>query len=245
MAELFTFTVSHFSEKARWGLELGGVRFDEKRLLPGPHMLTTRRLAKHSWVPIYRDGATVVQGSTAILDHAVEKLGATKLAPPAGEEARAKELEALADHAFGLGVQRVGYDSLLAYPKEMKELWAQDGPAWGKAFYGVTFSFMARTIRKLYKISPARVAKAKEDFVAAFDVFDAQLGDKPYLFGDAPTRVDVALSALLGPLATPKEHLVKWPRLPDDLAAFAAPLRDRPTFRHVLSMYAKHRNRPS
>ena len=32
---LYTFQVSHFSEKARWALDWKGVKYHERRLLPG------------------------------------------------------------------------------------------------------------------------------------------------------------------------------------------------------------------
>ena len=45
MLELYTFNLSHFSEKARWALDYEGISYEERILLPGPHQLVTRRIA--------------------------------------------------------------------------------------------------------------------------------------------------------------------------------------------------------
>ena len=45
---LYTFQISHFSEKARFALDLSGIPYEEKRLLPGAHIVTTRRIATTS-----------------------------------------------------------------------------------------------------------------------------------------------------------------------------------------------------
>ena len=38
MTRLYTFTISHFAEKARWSLDYKGIRYQEKRLVPGSHV---------------------------------------------------------------------------------------------------------------------------------------------------------------------------------------------------------------
>ena len=45
MLKLYTFNLSHFSEKARWALDYEGISYEERMLLPGPHQLVTRRMA--------------------------------------------------------------------------------------------------------------------------------------------------------------------------------------------------------
>ena len=41
MFELYDFTFSHYSEKARWALDFKGVPYTPRHLLPGFHMRTT------------------------------------------------------------------------------------------------------------------------------------------------------------------------------------------------------------
>src|SRR4029078_1155150 len=44
MFELYDFTFSHYSEKARWALDFKGVPYTPRHLSPGFHMRTTRKL---------------------------------------------------------------------------------------------------------------------------------------------------------------------------------------------------------
>jgi hypothetical protein len=44
-ARLYTFTISHFAEKARWALDYKGIRYQEKRLVPGSHLPVVKRIS--------------------------------------------------------------------------------------------------------------------------------------------------------------------------------------------------------
>ena len=241
---LNTFRISHFSEKVRWVLDVEQLPYDERRLLPGPHLLVTRRLCNASTVPILEHSGNVVQGSGLILDYLTNALGLSKFTPLADDAARGAELEALADHAFGLGVQRISYFYILEDRKTVIGLWTEGGPAWGRAFYTLTYPLLSREVRKLYDCTPDAVARAKERFRTAMQRFDEELASRPYLGGERPNRADVTVAALLAPLCRPPEHLVAWPELPPPLAEFAAAFQDSRTWQHALSMYRLHR-RPS
>lgn len=166
MIQLYTFTISHFSEKARWALDFEKVRYSERRLLPGPHQLVTRRLARRSSVPVLVEGRRVIQGSSAILDYLEQEVPGCRLAPDARVAAWSRELESKADHAFGLGVQRIFYAVLLAERETVIDLWTQGGPFWGRAFYGAAYPLVARVVARMYKTQAGAVARAKDRFRA-------------------------------------------------------------------------------
>lgn len=246
MMRLSTFTLSHFSEKARWALDLNGIPFIDRRLVPGAHMLTIRRRSPKTTVPVLEHDGSVIQGSSAILDYIEERLGKTRLAPPRGEEGRSRELEALADKAFGRGTQRVFYATLLDHPSTVIDLWSQGGPFWARSFVTVTYPLIARVIRKKYSVREEKVRESKDLFRRAFDTFDAALEKGgPFILGDALSRIDVTVAALLAPMCEPPEHELRWPeRSPPELAAFLADFENRPTFSFAKRMYRNHR-RPS
>lgn len=241
---LTTFVISHFSEKARWALDFTGVEYRERRLLPGPHLLVTRRLAANTSVPILEHAGRVTQGSSAILDYLANELGKAALEPDPANAGRARELEALADRAFGLGVQRIAYYHLLAPPRQgVIQLFTQRGPWWGRPFYALTSPLVAKEICRLYEITPERAAESKAVFRAAIAEFDDELRGRAYLGGERPNRVDITVAALLAPFCRPPEHLVRWPELPERLAEFAHEFSDTRTWQHVLNMYRQHRLR--
>ena len=249
MIRLYTFNLSHFSEKARWALDYEGIAYEEKVLLPGPHQLVTRRIAKKTEVPILQHDGEYVQGSGAILDYIADRLGGRKLAPRSAEErARALEIEQEADQAFGRGVQRVLYSVMLKpeHASKVVDLWVDNGPKWARTFYGFTFPVIASVVKRMYKTtSPELVAKSQDHFLSMMDRLDAQLARAPYLGGEHPGRLDISVAALLGPMCAPPEHHVRWPSTPPELQPFEAQLKARPTWAHVLRMYREHRRSKS
>lgn len=242
--KLYTFAVSHFSEKARWTLDLAGLDYEEVILLPGPHAVTIRRLARRTTVPVLADDGHVVQGSSRIIDHVEQRTG-SRLTPADPEKARAaKEIEQLADRAFGLGSQRIFYEALLPDRRTVIDVWTQHGPWWGKAFYALSYPLLRRGVSRLYDIQPASVARSKELFFEAMDRTDRALAGQRYLAGDRLSRADVTVAALLAPLCRPAEHLIRWPEVPQALFGFTEALLGRPTCEHALRMYREHRGRP-
>ena len=245
MLRLYTFNLSHFSEKARWALDYEGIAYEEKILTPGPHQLTTRRIGKRTEVPILQHDSRYIQGSGAILDYIADTLGGAKLTPAAGDaRARSLEVERAVDQAFGRGVQRVLYAVLLKpeHAHHVVDLWSERGPGWARPFYAVTFPVISRVVQRMYKTNrPELVAEAQDRFVSMMDELDALLARAPYLGGERPSRLDISVASLLGPVCQPKEHHVKWPATPPELHAFEARLMGRPTWDHVLRMYREHR----
>jgi glutathione S-transferase len=241
-ARLTTFRISHFSEKARWAFDWSGLEYVERALLPGVHVPFVRRIAPRTTVPVLEHHGRVIQGSGAILDYLEDELGAKALAAPPAMAARGAELERLADRAFGLGIQRIFYDAFLDRPKDVTDVWSQQGPAWGRPFYAIARPFIVRQVRRLYRITPDVVESAKDAFRRAFDETDRILESSPYLLGDRPSRADVTVAALLAPACRPPEHVVRWPTaVPERLVGFLHEHESRPTFNWVLRMYREHR----
>lgn len=241
MLRLYTFTISHFSEKARWAMEHAKIDFEEKRLLPGPHLFTIKRLAKKSSVPVLVHDAAVIQGSSAVLDYVQHTLGALQLAPPKGREEDASALEARTDRAFGAGIQTILYDVLLHDPSKVVDLWTQGGPFWGRAFYAVAFGAITKNLVRMYKIRPPHVDQAKDLFRKTMDETDRLIENRPYFFGDTPCRVDFGIAALLAPICRPPEHLLQWPELSEEAANVCNEFAGRPTWDFTLRMYREHR----
>jgi glutathione S-transferase len=243
MIRLYTFNISHFSEKVRWTLDYEGIPYEERVLLPGPHQLVTRRIAPRTHVPVLEHDGQYVQGSSAIIDYVADRLGGTKLsAIDSTERVKALEVEKKLDQVFGRGVQQVLYSALLKDRRTVTDLWSFGGPFWARGFYGVAFPAIASAVKRMYKTTDVEgVARAKQRFAAAFDELDAVLAKQPYLGGDTPNRTDITLAALLAPVCRVPGHRIKWPEMPPELADVEASLCGRPTWNHVFRMYRDHR----
>jgi glutathione S-transferase len=241
--ELYTFTISHFSEKARWTLDACRIAYEERRLLPGAHVIRMRRLrTPGTTVPVLVDEDRVIQGSEAILDHVVQLRGGSRLAPPAELASRARELERRVDLAFGLGIQRIFYAVLMRERRQVVEMWTQRGPWWGRAFYAVTFPLAARRVAEMYQTSPEAVGEARAELRDAFEACERELADQRYLLGRL-SRTDITVASLLAPLCRPPEHVLRWPSaMPDELAEFVRPFEGRPLWEYVRRLYREDRH---
>ena len=243
MLRLYTFTISHFSEKVRWAFDFEGVAYREKVLVPGPHQLVTLRHAPKSHVPLVEHDGRYVQGSSEILDYLHDALGARRLTSADPDaRARARALEQRLDRAFGLGVQRIVYSEMVKHRAELTALWSAGGPFWARGFFALAYPVVVKAVQSMYRTTDrGAVEDAKQLFLRTFDELDAVLARQPYLGGHAPDRTDITAAALLAPVCAPPEHMVKWPAVPGELADFHSQLQGRPTWNHALSMYRQHR----
>jgi glutathione S-transferase len=252
MTQLYTFWVSHFSEKARWCLDYEGVPFEDTHLLPGPHVLTVRKLAPRSEVPLLIHEGEIIQGSGAIIDAIPRLFGKTRLQPwlAGGQhnsdlKLRCEELELWIDECFGRSIQGLAYDVILNHREHLVELWAYKGPWWAASFYWLIYPMLKRDVRKKYCPDPESGALCRAQLLSGLDRMDAILETSPYLLGEVPTRADITVAALLSPLVRPPEHPMQWPDYPQELVDLAASLEGRRTIEFVRHMYREHRNQNS
>ena len=88
--------------------------------------------------------------------------------------------------------------------------------------------------------SDRRAELARAKILAALDRLEAELGPGDYLVGDGFTVADLTAASLLYPLVQPPEG-PRFPQPPEALERFRAPLKERPGYRWVQEMFAKHR----
>jgi glutathione S-transferase len=88
--------------------------------------------------------------------------------------------------------------------------------------------------------SDRRAELARAKILAAFDRLESELGSGDYLVGDGFTVADLTAASLLYPLVQPPEGPA-LPPAPEALERFRAPLKERPGYRWVQKMFAKHR----
>lgn len=249
MLTLYTFWVSHFSEKARWALDRAGVAYREQCLSPGLHILTTRRLASRTTVPLLRQRGRVIQGSSDIIDY-VEEVLAPQSALASGqtdrERAEDRALERELDTALGRTTQRLVYAAGASAPDYWRELWSAGSPPWVARFYRLTLPWLSKQVHRMYRsLDPQAVAQASATLAATADRLDALLLERPYLAGDRPGRADYATAAFLAPVVQPPEHPCPWPAAPAVIREPFSALEDRPIAEHVRRMYREHRGRAS
>ncbi|MEM1236878.1 MAG: glutathione S-transferase [Pseudomonadota bacterium] len=235
---LHTFSISHFSEKARWGLDWAGIDYELRPTIPIAHMLNARRLkVPQTSVPILEfDDAPPIQGSAAILDWAAEH-GSL----PSGAE----DIEARVDAKLGRAIIYYFYgEAAIDQPATIPPLFTQ-GLTPGKArLFRVTWPAIRQLMIRGMGLSAQGRARARDKILTELDWLDAALSDgRPFFAGDAPGRGDIAAAALLAPLVQPPEHPVYGDHLtvPPLMAADTAAWRERPVMRLVARLYRAYR----
>ncbi len=242
---LYTFSVSHFSEKIRWALDFAHVPYTEKPLVPFFHIPTTLRLGggKFTTVPIVVAGDEKIQDSTRILNWLEANRAPFPLLPKDAEERKTvMELEAQFDR-MGAQLIRYAYADVLDNKEGVLTLWTLDANAVQAAVLRLAYPLLKPLFKKNGGITVANVGKAQTMIQEALDLIAARTSAKqPYLVGGAFSAADLTAAALLAPLVCPDEHPVySLASYREGIAPQVAQWQSHPAFIWVRRMYATHR----
>jgi glutathione S-transferase len=243
--KLLEFPHSHYCEKARWALDYKRVPFAPVAIMPGLHMLTVRRYAPDTSVPVLLNRRQVVQGSGAIIDYLEQHYPEPSLTPAdAGERRACLDIERTMDDRLGENIRRVLYDRLLAYPDFIRHCFTHPMPRIKQWSFSLFYPILRQKIHQTYVISAARVGRARREFDAAMSELEKKLEAQHYLVGERFSRADLSVASMLSLLVMPPEHPFPWQEIPDPQARrFFDEYRDHPVYSWVGQMYREHRQR--
>jgi glutathione S-transferase len=242
---LWHLEISHYNEKVRWALDHKGVAHVRRAVTPGLQELTARRLRAGRTVPVLEmNGRRAIGDSTKIIEEIERRWPQPPLYPadPA-ERSRALELEEYFDEQCGPDARRVLFNDTLGEPETFVAM-----------FYGANrrriglleplTPLFFRLVKWRFSIRAETVEESREKLRAAFDKVEADLSPSGYLVGESFTVADLTAASILGLIVVPPEFpYIKVP--PDERTAqfrrFRDSLKDRPGFKWVEDMYARHR----
>ena len=246
MITLYQFQFSHFCEKARWALDYKGLSYRIENLLPGLHLRTIRDLAPLSTVPVIRDGETVVQDSTEIIDHLDRHYPQALLTPeslPQAEAARDRELDLAA--RIGIPLRLWLFRYLLDDRETALRIMLDEVKAKERMLFERMFPKMREHMLLTMNINETSANRAKETFSAALKELDEQVTKAPFLIADRFSRVDLTACSLLSPFCTPRlDDTQAAELLPRAVSDLRGAHRERPYFNWVLETYRKYRATP-
>lgn len=198
--ELHQFSHSHFCEKARWALDLKGVRHLRINYLPGPHVPRIRSISGQTQVPVLKVDGRFVHGSAAIVD-LVEKRWPTPALYPAEPAARdeALAIQARLDEDLDPDIRRAGFECMLEDAAYVTATFAPDKPAWTRRLYQATFPLTRIVMKKAMNITPEAARRSRAKVEAALDFLAEKSAATGYLVGDAFSVADLTAVSLLGP----------------------------------------------
>ncbi len=241
---LWHLEISHYNEKVCWALDYKRVPHVRRAVRPGLQELRARRLRAGRTVPILQLNGRAIGDSTRIIAEIERRWPEPPLYPSDPEERRrALELEEYFDETCGHDLRRVLFNDNLAEPEKFLGMFL--GPDHPRLGLLKTLSpVLAPVLKRRYEIRPDRVARSRDVVRAALEKVEAEAGPAGYLVGGAFTVADLTAASILGLIVVPPEF--PYVKLhPDERAAqfreFRASLKDRPGFKWVEDMYARHR----
>jgi glutathione S-transferase len=232
----------------RWALDYKRVPHVRRAVTPGLQELRARRLRSGRTVPILQLDGRAIGDSTAIIGEIERRWPNPPLYPSDPEERRrALELEEYFDESCGHDLRRVLFNDNLAEPEKFLGMfYGPDHPRLGllKALSPV----LAPVVKWRYEIQPDRVAHSHEVARAALQKVEDETGPGGHLVGRSFTVADLTAASILGLIVVPPEFpYIKLQ--PDERARqfreFRTSLQDRPGFKWVEDMYARHRGTSS
>ena len=244
---LITIPMSHYCEKARWGLERLNIDYHEERHLQVFHYPRTYWVSRGPLVPVLIDDGAVISDSTAILKYLDRYADeSTRLYPQEPDLRREVEaLEELFDEELGVESRRWVYYHMLPHP------WAgfrtvTDGAPWHeKLLAPIFFPFIGWLIVHKLKVRTAAVTSGIVRSREIIRQLEERLSDgRRYLVGGRFTAADLSLACMLAPFVMPPNYGVPLPSpetLPTSMARDVASFRQTRTGRYVLHLFETHR----
>jgi glutathione S-transferase len=248
-AILITIPLSHYCEKARWGLDRVALPYREEPHAPLLHRLATRR-NDGGTVPVLVHGGNRYIDSSDILRHADEVCGGNLLYPrDAALRREVDEFEELFDMELGPHTRRWAYAYLLPQTKLIRDVWSRGAPRLEASLLPVITPLARRLVRMAYKITPQGAQRSLERVRGVFQQVDERLSrGRRFLAGERFTAADLTFAALAAPVLFPVECRAVYPELevvPAAMREEALRLRDTDAGRFALRMFSQERGRTS
>jgi glutathione S-transferase len=226
---LLTIPISHYCEKARWGLQRAGVAYREEPHVQGLHRLYARRAAGTATVPVLLTSTGAIGESEQILEWCDRDLAPERRLFGSAEPQR-REILALSrrfDAGLGPSGRRLIYVRMFAQRKLLLKYNNQGVPAHEAMLIRRGLPLMGRFVSRALGITPG-VEVADEALVwREFDFVAGLLADgRPYLTGERFTAADLTFAALAAPIVMPSVYGCALPA-PEELDAPTAALLSR------------------
>lgn len=247
---LYTFAMSHYSEKIRWVLDHCELPYQEVCLTPMFHIRPALRMGGQgkTHLPILKANDRCVQDSRAILQFLQQQHGQHALLNGLNQQA----VQQTCDRFDGIGrdVARYLYaNSFGRSDAAIKDLWTAHASRWQSMAIRAGYPLIRKGFQQKLGIHrTAGVARAAQRIHDTLGWLDQQLAQRPAgqlaLHGPQLSVADITAAALLAPLACPPEHPVYGtPEFSDAMAGATANWQDRPGIQWVRSLYQQQRGR--
>ncbi len=244
--KLITIPMSHYCEKARWGLEYAGIAYREEAHLQGFHYLAVAGKKSGGMVPVLSGADICISESSRILKWIDRSLAAERKLYPDALASRIDALEHDYDHRLGVESRRwVYFHWKAAPPREVLRIAGQGTPVWERALAPVVIPFVLKFIENKLDVGANQVQAGRGIIDETFDRV-ANLLDKgqAFLCGDRFTAADLSFACMAAPLVMPAEYGIRLPtadRIPEAARADFERYRAHPAGQYAMRLFQAYR----
>lgn len=239
---LITIPMSHYCEKARWGLELAGTTYSEEAHLQVFHYWAVRGLNSKGMAPVLVDGSQAITHSTDILKYLDQLCPPDQKLYPPEILAEVEALENFFDEGLGIESRRWVYFHWLKVPtKDVLRTAAQMTPSWQRVLAPYIFPVFRIYLSRHLKISEHNIVAGREIIEQAFNRVEQLLSDgRPFLCGSQFTAADLAFASMAAAILLPPEYGIRLPTLeeaPADARADVQKFRAHSAGQYALRLF--------
>lgn len=243
---LITIPISHYCEKARWGLDRTKVRYAVEGHMPVFHWAATMPRRGRT-VPMLVTPHGTLTDSTDILRFADHCAGAADKIYPRGnaEAAEVLALEEEYDKYLGPATRRFVYFHTLGDKSRVLAMLGHGVSPLQKRLMATGFPVVRAMMRRAMKIDEPNTERSLARIRKIFDDVGARLRDgRRYLVGERFSVADLTFASLAAPVLFPDEYGVPVGDLADLPAAMRPvvdELRATPAGAFALKMFREER----
>jgi len=241
---LYTFAMSHYSEKIRWTLDASNINYREVRMTPVFHVLPALIMGMRgkTTLPVLKTPQATIQDSSRILLWLEKTHAPFALIPPS----LSQDIHAVEHHfdAIGKDVARALYAASFGKGDDhILKLWTDHATPGQAIFVRKAYPLIRWAFRRKLNITQQGSERAHRRITEVIDWLENQLSDgRTYLVGQRFTTADITAASLLAPIACPHQHPVYGdPVYQQTMVEATAPWRDRRALQWVRTMYDLHR----
>jgi glutathione S-transferase len=244
---LVTIPISHYCEKARWGLDRAGIPYREERHVQAIHRVAAHRAGGGATVPVLVTPEGVLGESGEILTwiDARTPPGYRLFPADPSERAEVEQLCRRFDEGLGPTGRRLMYIHMLAQPKLMLRFNNQGVPRWEDRALRLGWPLAVRWARRELGISPGIEAEDEAAVWRELDFVAELLADgREHLCGERFGAADLTFAALSASVVVPPVYGVPLPQpdvLPAHTAALVERARKHPAGRYALKQFVDRR----